>query len=58
VIHGERQEGDQIEKKEEVKVNCKFSGDFNVLFLLILQLQLIDFNISYCFVKELYCNKS
>jgi hypothetical protein len=42
VIHGERQEGDQIEKKEEVKVNCKFSGDFNVLFLLILQLQLID----------------
>jgi len=56
VIHGERQEGDQIEK--EVKVNCKFSGDFNVLFLLILQLQLIDFNISYCFVKELYCNKS
>lgn len=43
--------GDQIEKEKRVKVNCKFSGDYNVLFF---QLQLIDSNISYCFVKELY----
>lgn len=49
LIHGGRQEGDQIEKEKRVKVNCKFSGDFNFSFL---QLQLIDSNISYCFVKE------